>query len=216
MTYGFGVHYNPWTGWGFSYGVSYGWVTFGWHSYHHRYWGACGYRYGYRHGYHQGYRHGYRHGYNSGRRAGYRAGSKQPRQSNVYRNRANGVKNTGTRPSTKPSNPSTGARPSVHPVNPSAGSRPSTQQAQPRTRENNIYSDKSGNVYKRDNNGGWQERSNGQWNSQNARPSQGSSNNLNRDYSNRSRGDQRANSYSNRGGYSGQRSRPSGGGGRRR
>lgn len=220
VTYGFGVHYNPWTGWGFSYGVSYGWVTFGWHSYNHRYWGACGYRYGYRHGYHRGYRHGYRHGYNSGRRAGYvagyRAGSKQPRRSNVYRNRSNGIKRTGTKPATRPSNPSTGNRPSTRPSNPSTGARPSTQPSRPKTRENNVYSDKKGNVYKRNNNGSWQERSNGQWNSKNAKPSQRSSKNLNRDYSNRSRGDQRANSYSNRSGSSGQRSRSSGGGGRRR
>ena len=240
ITWGFGIHYNPWTGWGFSYGVSYGWISFGWHSYYRGWWGPCGYRYGYRHGYYHGYRHGYRHGYNAGRRAGYvagyRAGTRQTMQSNVYRNRSNGVKNTGTRPATRPSNPvgrpsnpssgnrpttrpsnpSTGNRPSTQPANPSTGTRPSTQPAQPRTRENNVYSDKNGNVYKRDNNGSWQQRSNGQWNAPSTRPSQGSPSNLNREYNNRNHGNQRANSYSNRGAASGQRSRPSGGGGRRR
>jgi hypothetical protein len=226
VTWGFGIHYNPWTGWGFSFGVSYGWMTFGWHSYPRGWWGPCGYRYGYRHGYYRGYRHGYRHGYrngyNAGRRAGYvaghRAGSRQSLQSNIYRNRANGVKNTGTRPSTRPSNPSAGnrpsTRPSTRPSNPSTGTRPST--GQPRTRENNIYSDKSGNVYKRDNGGNWQQRNNGQWNNSGTRPNQGS-NNLNRDYSNRDRGNQRANSYSNRSRQAAPRSAPSrGGGGRRR
>ena len=28
VTYGYGVHYNPYTGWGFSVGVSYGWVGY--------------------------------------------------------------------------------------------------------------------------------------------------------------------------------------------
>ena len=213
VTYGFGVHYNPWTGWGYSVGVSYGWVTFGWHSYHRGWWGACGYRYGYRHGYGHGYghgyRHGYRHGYNAGRRAGYRAGyragSRNSGQSNVYRNRANGVRNTGARPATRQTNPS-------------AGTRPSTQQAQPRTRNNDVYSDRSGNVYKRDNSGSWQQRSNGQWsNSSGSRQGQATSpSNMNRDYNSRSQGNQRANSYSNRGGASAPRSRPNGGGGRRR
>lgn len=239
VTYGFGIHYNPWTGWGFSYGMSYGWISFGYHSYYRGWWGPHGYRYGYRHGYGHGYGHGYRHGYNAGRRAGYVAGRRPSTlpaaQSNIYKNRANGVKNTGVRPSTRPSNPSTrpttrpsnpntrpstkpsipNTRPSTKPASPSVGGRPTTKPAQPKTRENNIYSDKSGNVYKRDNSGSWQQRSNGQWNkSSGTRPSQ-PGNQLNRDYNSRNRGNQRANSYSNRGRSSMQRSRPSGGGRRR-
>jgi len=224
VTYGFGVHYNPWTGWGFSFGVSYGWMTFGWHSYHRQWWGPCGYRYGYRHGYYRGYRHGYRQGYAAGRRAGYVASNRpstRPMPSNVYRNRGNGVRNTGTRPSTRPSNP--GTRPSTRPANPSTrpaapatGARPSN--GQPRTRENNVYSDKNGNIYRRENNGSWQQRNNGQWNNRsNTRPNQGSPQNLNREYNNRNRGNQRTNNYSNRNsGRTAPRTAPRGGGGRRR
>jgi hypothetical protein len=238
VTWGFGVHYNPWTGWGFSYGVSYGWISFGWHSYYRGWWGPCGYRYGYRHGYYRGYqhgyRHGYRHGYAAGRRAGYVASNRpstRPVQSNIYRNRDSGIKNTGVRPSTRPASPgtrpatrpntrpaipesrpttrpaTTDARPSTRPATPSTGTRPAT-------RENNVYSDKSGNIYRRDNNGSWQQRDNGQWNSgtRQSTPSQ----NLNRDFNNRSRGNQRANSYSNRSPQqAAPRARP-GGGGRRR
>lgn len=72
VTYGYSVHYNPRTGWGFSVGFSYGWVGWGFHPYHRHYWGPRGYHAGYRHGYHRGYRHGARAGY----RAGYRAGNR--------------------------------------------------------------------------------------------------------------------------------------------
>lgn len=235
VTWGFGVHYNPWTGWGFSYGVSYGWISFGWHSYYRGWWGPCGYRYGYRHGYYRGYQHGYRHGYRNGYAAGRRAGyvasnrpSTRPVQSNIYRNRDTGIRNTGVRPSTRPTTPNTrpttrpntrpesrpstrpstsDARPSTRPATPSAGTRPAT-------RENNVYSDKNGNIYRRDSNGSWQQRNNGQWNSgtRQSTPSQ----NLNRDFNNRSRGNQRANSYSNRSPQqAAPRARPSGGGRRR-
>jgi hypothetical protein len=235
VTWGFGVHYNPWTGWGFSYGVSYGWISFGWHSYYHGWWGPCGYRYGYRHGYYRGYQHGYRHGYwhgyASGRRAGYVASNRpstRPVQSNIYRNRDNGIRNTGVRPSTRPAMPTTRpstrptapeSRPSTRPVTPEArpSSRPSTPSAgsRPSTRENNIYSDKNGNIYRRDNTGSWQQRDNGQWNggSRQSTPSQ----NLNRDFNNRTRGNQRANTYSNRSTQpAAPRARPSGGGRRQR
>ena len=245
VTWGFGIHYNPWTGWGYSFGVSYGWISFGWHSYSRGWWGPCGYRYGYRHGYGHGYRHGYYHGYNAGRRvgyvAGYRAGSRQPAYSNIYRNRENGVRKTGVRPTTRPTNPggrtpsnarpatrptdqairpstrpvnpSTDNRPTTRPTTPSAGNRPSAQPVTPSTRENNVYSDRNGNVYRRDNTGNWQQRSNGQWN--NAGTRQSNPSNLNRDYNSRSRGDQRANSYSSRSRQPAPRSRPSGGGRRR-
>jgi hypothetical protein len=44
VTWGFHVHYNPWTGWGFSFGLSYGWFSMGWHSPYHGWWGPAGYR----------------------------------------------------------------------------------------------------------------------------------------------------------------------------
>ena len=223
VTWGFGVHYNPWTGWGFSFGVSYGWVSFGWHSYYNRWWGPCGYRYGYRHGYYRGYGHGYRHGYyhgyTAGRRAGYvaghRAGVNRSLQSNIYRNRATGIRKTGVRPATMPSNrskvgtrPST--RPSTRPTKPSAGARPSTRPATPKTRDNNVFSDKNGNIYRRDNSGQWQQRNKGTWNA----PSRGSSGvpqNMNRDYNRRNYGNQRTNSYNNRSRQAAPRGRSGGG-----
>ena len=58
MTYGYGVHYNPYTGWGFSVGVSYGWIGYTYYRmpyYYTSWWGPAGYCYGYRHGYYSGY-----------------------------------------------------------------------------------------------------------------------------------------------------------------
>ncbi len=112
VTYGFGVHYNPYTGWGFSVGVSYGWFTMS--MYHrHAYWGPAGYRHGYRHGYYHGYHHGYHNGY----RAGYRRGMQNSR--NIYSTRPAGIRNptnTRDRASTMPANKG-GVRPSQKPNN---------------------------------------------------------------------------------------------------
>ncbi len=221
VTFGFGVHYNPWTGWGFSFGVSYGWLSFGWHSHgHYGWWGPAGYRYGYRHGYYHGYRHGYYHGARAGYRAGYHAG----RYNNIYRTRPTGVVRTGTphpstrpvsrpstRPSTKPSTrpvtkpttrPAQKGKPTTRPANPSVGGKPSDRSARPKTKDNNVYTDKSGNIYRRDKSGSWQQRQNGQWNrvgttQQNRSKAQP---NLNRQYQSRQRGATRTNAYRNRAG----------------
>ena len=82
VTWGYGVHYSPYSGWGFSFGISIGW---GFHPYRRGYWGARGY--------HHGYRHGYNRGYTRGARAGYAAGSRNSNR-NVYSNRSSGVKQT--------------------------------------------------------------------------------------------------------------------------
>jgi len=143
VTYGYGVHYNPYTGWGFSFGVSYGWLTIGvgWGRPYYGCWGPGGYRYGYRrgywHGYNRGYRHGYRRGATAGYRAGYRAGQKQP-HNNMYRNRKDGVKSTGD-------------------VRKRDGKRPTTSD-----RKNNVYADRNGDVY-RDRDGSWEKREDGKW-----------------------------------------------------
>ncbi|MBD3349259.1 MAG: hypothetical protein GF400_08720 [Candidatus Eisenbacteria bacterium] len=72
VTWGYGAHWRPYTGWGFYFGVSFGWldVWFGrpWYT---GWWGPCGYVYGYRHGYHHGYYHGYHDGYWDGYHDGY-------------------------------------------------------------------------------------------------------------------------------------------------
>ncbi len=191
VTWGFGVHYNPWTGWGFSFGVRYGWFSVGFHRYG-GWWGPAGYRHGYRHGYYHGYHHGYRHGARRGYRAGYAAGQRQAHR-NVYRSRANGVRQSGSPPRTRDA----------------AAAR---NRATPSTRSNNVYSDRKGNVYRRDNSGNWQQRSGGQW-SGSQRQKSPSQSQLNRDQRNRSRGNK---SYGNYRSQRSQASRSQSGGGRRR
>ncbi|WP_167617009.1 hypothetical protein [Maribellus sediminis] len=134
-TFGFGVHYNPYTGWGFSVGVSYGWFTASFYGPGYGYWGPAGYRHGYRHGYHHGYHHGYRNGYMSGYGAGYAHGRHDSR--NVYNRRSTGVRSTS----------------SVRRDVPSTGNRKVS--ARPSNRPNNVYTDRDGNIHRRDNNGNW-------------------------------------------------------------
>jgi len=147
VTYGYSVHWNPYTGWGFSFGVSYGWMTFGWRSPYYGWWGPAGYR----HGYHYGYRHGYHSGYRSGYRAGYYAGqrasagrptpytTRQTASNNIYNNRTQGLRRTGT----TTYDPRTGNRVST-------ADRSARPTAQPANRANNVYTDRDGNVYRRD------------------------------------------------------------------
>lgn len=211
VTYGFSVRYNPYTGWGFSYGVAWGgpaWVTFGWHSPYYGWWGPTGYRHGYYHGYHRGYRAGYYAGKQSGSYYGKRGAAAG---NNVYRNRSNGVSRTGG----NNYNPRNGQRIS------SADNKRGT--TRPAGRSNNVYTDKNGNVFRK-NNDNWQQRDNRQWKdaSPSTRPSgnnqqgnknvkrsqpQQNINNLDRDYNSRNRGTQRSNNFnSNRQNY--QYSRP--------
>ncbi len=206
VTYGFGVHYNPWTGWGFSVGVSYGWMHFGYSSWrppYHGCWGAAGYHAGYRHGYHNGYHHGYNQGAKAGFAAGYRAGQ---RPKNVYKDRGNGVRRTGT-PATRPTaqnRAGTGKTGSA--ARPGASNRAGTSaKKQPKAapgKKNNVYSDRDGKVHRQTQDGGWQSRDKGGWSSQNKSSSNQS---LNRSSQQRSRGTQKQS-------RSGSRSR---GGGRR-
>lgn len=166
-TWGFRVHWNPYTGWGFSYGVSYGWlhIRVG-RPYYGGWWGPAGYRHGYRHGYHRGYGHGYYHGARAGYRAGYRAGQ-QTAGRNIYRNQK-GVRRTGV-PATRPG----------------AGTTPSRKVAKPANRQNNVYADKQGNVYRNQNNQ-WQQKSKNGWSSSKGSPQ------VTRDQSARKRGDTRS------------------------
>ncbi len=132
VTWGFGVHWNPYTGWGFSFGLSFGWVGWRFHPYH-GWWGPRGFYPGYRHGFYHGYRHGYYHGYRRGAHAGYYAG-RRAAYNNVYRYRANnGVIRTGT----------------------PRQARNLNRKARPVNRPNNVYTDKNGNVYRRDKGGSW-------------------------------------------------------------
>lgn len=168
VTYGYSVHWNPYTGWGFSFGFSYGWMTFGWGAPYRGWWGPVGYR----HGYHYGYRHGYHHGYRAGYRAGYYAGQRNAYArptpysnramptNNAYTNRAQGVRKTGN-----------------HQYDPRTGNRmASTDRAKPSTRPantaNNVYTDRNGNVYRKDGND-WNRVNNSQPSTRESRPSTG-------------------------------------------
>jgi hypothetical protein len=181
VTYGFGVHYNPYTGWGFSVGVSNGWMTV---SFGRSYWGAAGYHHGYRHGYHNGYHNGYRRGYAAGYARGKYNGS-----NNIYKNRGNGVRNTGG-------------------VNRSqVQNRPSTRPATGKS--NNMYADRNGNVNQRDKNGNWSQKSN-KATTQNRSLNQSQKSNMNQQYNNRATGNANTRSFQNNR-SSAQRSRSGGG-----
>jgi hypothetical protein len=215
VTWGFGVHYSPYGGWGFSYGVSFGWLHVSVHSGYGAYWGPAGYHYGYRHGYAHGYNHGYYHGARAGYRAGYRAGQASG-SNNLYRNRGEGVR-TSTRPSTQPARGGRqqAARPGTQPARggqAGASNRAATGAGAAGTRQtpkaantaNNVYADRDGNVY-RQNGNDWQKRSGDSWSS-----SKGSSN-VQKDAQARQRSTQRSQQS-----RSATQSRPRGGGGRRR
>jgi len=138
VTWGFGVHWNPVTGWGFRFGVSYGWLHIGFgRPWYGGWWGPAGYRHGYRHGYHRGYRHGYHRGARAGYRAGYRAGQKHSNR-NMYKNRNNGVKRTGT----------------AHAAN--------RKQPRKSNQPNNVYAGKNGSVNRQQGNN-WQTHNKNGW-----------------------------------------------------
>ncbi len=166
VTWGFGVSYNPYTGWGFSVGIGfggpYGWMRIGWGHPYHSYWGPAAYRSAYRRGYRHGYHAGYHHGAKQGFKAGYRAGQHNTASNNMYKNRANGVNRTGD---VRPGTPST---------MPAGG------------RASNTYADKNGNVYK-NNNGSW-DKQGGSRDKAAQQPSNASKNDLNNQKAARDKG----------------------------
>ncbi|WP_297097598.1 hypothetical protein [uncultured Draconibacterium sp.] len=136
-TFGFGVHYNPYTGWGFNVGFSYGWFHMNYYGGGYGYWGPAGYRHGYRHGYHHGYHHGYRDGYLRGYAGGYANGRYNSR--NIYNRRDRGIRSTrDVRNRDMPN-------------------RRDNVSSRPSSRPNNVYTDRDGNIMRRDNNGNWQQ-----------------------------------------------------------
>jgi hypothetical protein len=163
VTYGYGVHWNPYTGWGFSFAYSYGWMTYGWGSPYRGWWGPVGYRPGYHYGYHYSYSNGYRDGYYAGRNNPYRRPtpySNRPMPSNnVYNNRAQGVRRTGN----NQYDARTGNRVST-------ADRSARPTAQPANRPNNVYTDRNGNVYRKEGND-WNRLDNGSGTSREYRPS---------------------------------------------
>ncbi len=163
VTWGFSVHYNPWTGWSYGVGVSAGFLSFGttWGGAYYRppwrppygggWYGPGGYRpppyYGPGYGYRPppGYRPpaGYPPGgYPGGRPpyGGYPGG--RPPQASLYQ-----------RPGTS------NAVVAPRPAQPSNTGRPATARPMP----NNVYADKNGNVMRQQANGSWQQRDNSGW-----------------------------------------------------
>ena len=139
-TWGFHMHWNPWTGWSVGLGFHYGPFTFGFGGPWVRpgccwggWWGPAGFRGGYRHGYHRGARAGFA--------AGYRAGQRN----NIYRQPHHQARNTQLNQTRRSATSS---------VN----------------RPNNVYTDRQGNVHRRNANGTWDQRSQGGWQQRQATP----------------------------------------------
>ncbi|UCF21097.1 MAG: hypothetical protein JSU87_06840 [Gemmatimonadota bacterium] len=165
VTWGFRVSYNPWYGWSFGIGVSYGAFHFGFRfgpSYGYRpggWWGPAGYRYGYHHGYHRGYGSGYRAGYRAGQQAGQRRDNIYRAQLNAPRNadRATARAELANRQKAGGARVEGGQRPDV-------SRAPSGRQAEMASgRENNVYADRDGNIYRRNEDGNWQQRDRDGW-----------------------------------------------------
>ncbi|MGD8698697.1 MAG: hypothetical protein PVJ43_05365, partial [Gemmatimonadales bacterium] len=183
VTYGFRVSYNPWYGWSFGFGYNYGPFHFGFStrpSYWYRppgWWGPAGYRHGYYRGFNRGYGAGYRAGYRAGRYASQPSPSLYNRPGNATRNvdrataRSQLAERSRARPQTR-ERPAPGQRPTTG-QRPEAGQRPqqrpSTQERQrpqpSQGRQNDVFTDRSGNVYRRNQDGSWQERSRDGWSS---------------------------------------------------
>jgi hypothetical protein len=151
VTWGFRVSYNPWYGWSFGFGFSYGRFHFGiggpsyWYG-ARGWWGPAGYR----HGYHHGYRRGYGAGYRAGYRAGQRNANIYNRPSNMPRNvdRATARSQMSQRQRTPTTRPSTGAQP---------------RQPQAAAGRNDVFADRDGNVYRQNADGSWQMRDQQNW-----------------------------------------------------
>jgi hypothetical protein len=151
VTYGFAMHYNPWTGWGMTVGISYGGfihVGFG-GGYHGGYWGPPVYRPPYYHHHGGGY-----YGGNARRPVQYNNVNINVNKNNIYANNRGGVKpnvskNQGIS-NTKQNIPSSG-------------------------KNNNVFTDKSGQVYQKTDKG-WQTRQGNDWKSVDSKPAAGNAN----------------------------------------
>lgn len=140
LTYGFNVHYNPFTGWGFSYGTPFGgvnWIRFDnhFHKHTHGYWGPVGYRHGQYHRYNLGDRRGYSPERPRPQKNDFRD---NPRDNRAFNNLYNKKENEQRRVSG------------------------STYRREPNTsrRPNNVYTDDKGNVYKARSGNNWVNQTN--------------------------------------------------------
>ncbi|PWT75912.1 MAG: hypothetical protein C5B59_07675 [Bacteroidetes bacterium] len=172
-SWGFNIGYNPWYGWSFGFGYSWGWFNMGW-GYH---WG------GWRGGwwgptvYHPAYWGGYggsRPFSFYGRNVTVNNNIRVNYNNNIYRNRTGVVPRSNVaanRPGynnrPQPTNYDNtrgnaySGRPNTNP-----GTYPSTQMNrpnQPYARPNSVFSDRQGNVFQRADQGQWQQHQNRQW-----------------------------------------------------
>lgn len=167
-TYGFSVHYNPWTGWSMGFHYSAGWFHFstygGWGAPYHcgGWWGPPMY--------HPPYPPYHPPGGYYGHRPPYGGGNTINIDNSTNINVGNGnIYNRSDRPGVKPSQPTAGrdqagaSRPSTQPAGkPAQGgaTRPSTQ---PAGGGRDVYADPKGNVYRGEGKG-TQQYDNGKWN----------------------------------------------------
>jgi hypothetical protein len=156
-TWGFHIHYNPWTGWGF--GLSWGWGP---------------YRVGFWSGGYWHRRHHWGRGYHGGRwgPGGYRprpvhygnnfnANRGNVRDNNLYRDRAQKANVAQTRDFRAGSQET---RNRAATADRSAAARPAAadRTARPSSAKNDVFTDRSGNVY-RQTDGGWQKNDGKGW-----------------------------------------------------
>ncbi len=140
LTYGFNVHYNPYTGWGFTYGTPFGginWIRFDnhFHKYSHGYWGPVGYR------------HGEYHRYSLGDRRGF--SSDRPRPPKNDFNNHHGDSRALNNLYNKKENEKRRVSETTYKREPNTSRRP-----------NNVYTDEKGNVYKAKNGNNWVNQTN--------------------------------------------------------
>jgi hypothetical protein len=186
-TYGFSMHYNPWTGWSMGFHYSSGPFHFSMYG-GGGYWGPPMYRPPYHPPYHGGM-------YGRGpTQINHYGDINIDRSNNIYNNR-NDVSTRDVKRGQGSQNPgvSTNDRPRAQ-NQPKAGQQPANT-----NRNNNVYSDKSGNVYQRDQNGNWNQRDGNQW------KDTPKSSQMDRDYQDRQRGAQQNSNFEqmNRGGNMG-------------
>jgi len=162
-TWGFGMQYNPWTGWGFGFDYSYGWFNMGfgfglWGGWGGGWWGPSIYRppYGYnpyaRAGY--GYygrnvynRNAFANNYNHSFRATNNVYNLRRDVVTVNNGRMNTVNNNGVNRVNNTQRTQGGA--SVNSANGAV--------------RNNVTTDRAGNVYQRNQQGQWQQNQQHQW-----------------------------------------------------
>jgi hypothetical protein len=179
LTWGYGAHWNPYTGWGLCVGVSFHWLRFwydwpccwGW-------WGPRGYAHGYRHGYYHGYHHGYHHGFPDGFHAGY-SPAHHTYERNLYKVRPKGIRKTGPKPldagkygyvlvhqpEKKPSASTTPTekKPSqLSPLKNNAAELSPLKKPKVAKKPNDVFADKKGNVYRKAGST-WQKRDAAKW-----------------------------------------------------